>query len=313
MSASNISNANTNITKAREELVKCLASVNMPYPGEDQLLVHWLQGCRQCGQGLNVEACNFEENKSRNGNRSLTMKAGFIIRHIMNTLSIPLTRFPTFMASFYYLIMHRPIRENQLPSQNQIWNHTRRIGLIDSEIRSLALRDAITRRTPNGFRILFGMISDKSKHGARDRSILLITTNVSSDPNTIEPSFRLLTASACDIKTSEYSSSNNITVMKNKLGLQVLAHFGGGCNDNANDAQKEIQLTFDKSISALQESDDEATNDLAYENGVLRLPIINGDAYHECNLVTSKMSPTVLQRVLNDSRALFETLTWCVT
>lgn len=89
------------------------------------------------------------------------------------------------------------------------------------------------------------------------------------------------------VKTSEFSSNSNVELLKKKLGLRVLAYLGGGTNDNANDAQKEIYLTCEKAQAAVLASDDLTISALAKHNGVHRGFIVNGDLYHTGNILAT--------------------------
>ena len=71
------------------------------------------------------------------------------------------------------------------------------------------------------------------------------------------------------------------------LGLRYASAYGGGNNDNASDAQREIHKTFDYIMNALREDVElsrEQLHGFIYENGVLRLAIAFGDPYHIANL-----------------------------
>lgn len=78
--------------------------------------------------------------------------------------------------------------------------------------------------------------------------------------------------------------------MKQKLGVELLAYLGGGTNDNANDAQKEIKLAIELAQKEVESSDDPEIRKLVFLNCVKTLPIILGDGYHIGNLITTGMS-----------------------
>ena len=62
---------------------------------------------------------------------------------------------------------------------------------------------------------------------------------------------------------------------------------GGGCNDNAGDAQKEIDDTFDNTMSGLDDCDEataERLRPMLCENGMPRRSIAFGDPCHIANL-----------------------------
>ena len=71
------------------------------------------------------------------------------------------------------------------------------------------------------------------------------------------------------------------------LGPTYAAHYAGGTNDNASDAQKEITSTFENIMDELRASDalsEEDLHDILHENGFQRRAIAFGDPYHIANL-----------------------------
>jgi hypothetical protein len=93
-------------------------------------------------------------------------------------------------------------------------------------------------------------------------------------------------------KGSDFSAKKNVDTMVDALGLRYLAHFGGGTNDNAPDAIKELRKTFEEIIDRLLNCPDPAIKNLAYRNGVLRRVIVMGDPYHIANLCNMHFSIT---------------------
>jgi hypothetical protein len=231
MSTANIARATANIQKARQRLIAALSEANMTHPKPDQLLVDWQRDCLEYNCGRNLEGSNFEDNKSRNGNCSLTLMAAFILRHIMYDLDVPLWKMPALWATFYFLIMHKPIETSNIASQQSIWSHVTRVDQIDNELQTRRFQHNIIIRTLNGFRRLWYSTSDASKHHGRDHVMFNMTANRSADPLTTDPSFRLLTSSVSAIKTSEFCASKHVNLAVEKLGLECVGYYGGGTND----------------------------------------------------------------------------------
>ena len=90
MSNIELGNSWLNIKTARKRLSESLASVDLPYPQDDQFIVEWLAKCKQFNlASRNYEACNFEATASRNGTLGLTLAGAFILRHIMFDSGLP--------------------------------------------------------------------------------------------------------------------------------------------------------------------------------------------------------------------------------
>jgi hypothetical protein len=112
-----------------------------------------------------------------------------------------------------------------------------------------------------------------------------MSTNISGSLKTVEPSYRHITSSVNAVK-SESAIKNSEAIIK-MFGLYTASFYGGGTNDNAGDAQKEIRSTFLEIIEAVRDSDDftvEEVHDILFENGVLRRSIEFGDPFHIANL-----------------------------
>lgn len=292
LSPRNITNTRSNIMQARNKLSDHLISANLASPRKDQLLRGWQQDCRLYNSGMNMETNNFQDNNSRNGQQGLTLETGWILRHIMYSFGIPLLQMPSLWAAFYYLILRKPIPERAIASQTSIWNHVYRVHLIDSQLASDEFRGFIRHPSEFGFTRNFGISTDGSKHGGNNRNVVLMTSNRSSNPAVVDPSFTFLTCSVVNNKGSDFSAKKNVDTMVDALGLRYLAHFGGGTNDNAPDAIKELRKTFEEIIDRLLNCPDPAIKNLAYRNGVLRRVIVMGDPYHIANLCNMHFSIT---------------------
>jgi hypothetical protein len=52
---------------------------------------------------------------------------------------------------FYFLLFRRPIADNQIAGETQLWNHIHRIHLIDQKMQSRHFQNDITQKTEHGF------------------------------------------------------------------------------------------------------------------------------------------------------------------
>ena len=83
------------------------------------------------------------------------------------------------------------------------------------------------------------------------------------------------------------NADKNANALVDMLGLLYAVQLGGGTNDNASDAQKEIRITFEKIMTMVKGSDqftEEEVHNILYENDVLRKAIAFDDPYHIANL-----------------------------
>jgi len=304
MKPANWRNASDNIKSARKQLVQTLSSASMSHPRQYELIIDWQKDCRKYNSGANIEAKNFEYNRSNNGNESLTLEAAWILRNIMHEHAIPLRQIPSLWSMFYFLLFRRPIADNQIAGETQLWNHIHRIHLVDQKMQSRHFQNDITQKTEHGFAKLWYMSSDGAKHHGSNRNVLHITCSTSDDPSKLVPAFRLLTCSNYTIKTSEFCAEKNVETMVNEFGVGPLIHFAGGTNDNANDAQKEILMTFDASKETLKKAlTDDDLESAIYRNGEERLAANCGDDFHIVNLAVSAASLTAFGDTSRDNHS----------
>ena len=101
-----VNTAYQNISAARTKFVKLLHKHFVP--SDSQLLYEWQTDSTGYSDGVRLEANNFELNP---GNRAQTisLSAIFILRHIMYSHKLSLPNVLTLWASFYALIMRRPL------------------------------------------------------------------------------------------------------------------------------------------------------------------------------------------------------------
>jgi hypothetical protein len=191
MKPANWRNASDHIKYAREQLIRALSLASMSHPRNNELILDWQKDCKAYNNGGNVEAKNFEYNRSNNGNESLSLSAAWILRNILHEHAIPLRQMPSLWSMFYFLLFRRPITANKIAGETQIWNHIQRIHLIDQKLQTRHFREDIQQKSLHGFSKHWFMSSDGSKHYGRNRNVLHITCSTSDDPTSLVPAFRL--------------------------------------------------------------------------------------------------------------------------
>ncbi len=123
------------------------------------------------------------------------------------------------------------------------------------------------------------------EHYSRNRHVLIISSNNSTNINDVEPSFRHVTSSVNKVKSINYSKNADAIIAM--LGTRIALHYGGGTNDNSADLQKEIRCTFENIVSTAKSDDnfdERSINDMLYENGVEHRVLGFGDPFHIANL-----------------------------
>ena len=120
-----------------------------------------------------------------------------------------------------------------------------------------------------------------------------MSTNAAGWVNSdFDPSFRHVSSSVNMAKFSN-TQKNADSIIKLFGDLEVALHYGGGCNNNAADAQKEIRETFENIMAALNNRPGEVADRVSHlleYNGVRRRPIAFGDHYHISNLCVTRAS-----------------------
>ncbi len=64
------------------------------------------------------------------------------------------------------------------------------------------------------------------------------------------PGFRHVTSSVNEMKSN--NAGKNSEAIVDMIELRNAAHYGGGCNDNAADAQNEIKVTFEQIMNKVR-------------------------------------------------------------
>ncbi len=283
MSSQEINASNQNIQKAIQEAIDCLQGHFVPR--KDTQLYKWIADSHAYTSGCAVQTPNnFEQGTYNTHQTSMTLESAWILRHIMYTHHLPVRKVLMLWAEFHVLILRTPVNPEWFVCERTLWYHVHRLHHIDNALLTSSFADSICKRTENGFLRYFYSSSDDSKHFNRNRHVCLISQLINDHPG-----FRHITSSVNEVKSD--NAGKNSEAIIDVVGLRNAAHYGGGCNDNAADAQNEIGVTFRKimdEVRALDEGND--IRQLSYENGVERRPIKYGDPYHISNLAVSHAS-----------------------
>jgi hypothetical protein len=157
------------------------------------------------------------------------------------------------------------------------------IDEIDQQLFCKEMEKHLLKLTPRGFKRCWYMISDDSKHVDKENHHVLIISCLKNlavkhaDEGHLEKSFQFLCASMAGGKASLQNANKNVEVFKRLMTPAMLAHFGGGCSDNANDAQKELRITFETIQTCLETADAE---NRSMWNGVHQRVTLFGDPHH---------------------------------
>jgi hypothetical protein len=228
-------NASVNVSEARRCLVRCLNGCFVPK--DSDLLQQWYNDSKQYSSRDSFNATNTQLDPQR-GVQTLSMEAIYILRHIMHSHKITVSNVLSLWASFYTSIMQKPLAVERFISQMSLWNNVQRLHYIDQALATINFVPFISTRTSNGFQGCFYSLSNDSEHYSRNRHVLIISSNNSTSISILEPSFRHVTSSVNEVKSN--NSSKNADAIIAMLGLRVAVYYGGGTNDNASNAQKEI-------------------------------------------------------------------------
>jgi len=182
-------------------------------------------------------------------------------------------------------------------SQTSLWNNVQCLHYIDQALATENFVPFICACTRNGFLWYFYLSSDDLEHHSRNRHVLIISLNNSTNINSIEPSFRHVTSSVNKVKSNNYSKNADAIIAM--LGIRIAMHYGGGTNDNAADVQKEIRCTFENIMSTAKSDDnfdERSINNMLYENGVERRVLGFGNPFHIANLCVTCSMRLVIPR-----------------
>lgn len=253
----------------------------------DDLLHEWLSDGRGYSNGRRVEA-EITTLNSKNLRHTTSPRVQWILRHIFYHFNLPVHTIPALWATFYTLIMDRVISAGKFIAQSTIWSNTMYLKEFDDVLQTDSFKTAINTKTPHGFQRFFYSSSDDSKHWKQNRHVLITSTFDFESSSDLDPSFRHITYAVSNVKSS--NAEMNAKEIVDLLGIEAAVWYGGGCNNNANDAQAEIRSTFDFIMNKAEWNIDHTINELTHINGVKRRPTNFGDPFHWANLTVMHAS-----------------------
>ena len=285
LSPPNLRFASENFAVARNDLMNHLGGYFKL--ADDDLLHQWLEDGKGYTEGRRVEA-DINELKSGNRREGLAKWAKSILRHIRFAFNLSMSAVSNIWVCFYALIMKRVIKPSSFLSDHAIWNNVMSLWKTDNRIRTKRFLKKIRKQTKHGFQVYIHYSADDSKHYDRNHHVFIVSDfeEVNSETEYLsvpfEPTFRLVTTAPNQVKSEGYKKNANDVI--GMLGLEGAARVGGGCNDNANDAQAEIPASHEEIQRQVELSPDAYVRALTMINGVRRRPVTIGDAYHWGNL-----------------------------
>lgn len=276
-----------NIQVQRKKLVEKMPA-GLFRPKDSDMLFDWILNGRRYSAGQRVQEAtkakpNFEWDQKAN-KWILTDRASHYLRHIHSAFNIAPSRIPSLWNCFAVLTLGRPLEEDEFVSIRTLRTRFQRLDLIDWQQFNEEFTKWITTPDEYGFRRLWYMVSDDSRHFDMDRHVCLMTAHrprKDKSDATPNPCFRLLTAAAAVSKGSAGNSALNIEAAQERLSEEAIKHFGGGTTDNAADALLETRSTFDGIMDRCEVED-------TFLYGVARRPLQLGDPFHKDNLVCEK-------------------------
>ena len=290
LSPRNIINSWDNVMRARNNLVEGLCGKFVPPP--NRLLYEWLSDADGYTNGRNLEA-ELTEVVNFSGRPSLAPWAKYILRHICFSYNLSLQNIGALWVCFYTLIMGREISFSNFLSDNSIMDNIMSLFKVDNQLKTNGFIKRMRKKTKNGFQIYNYFSADDSKHFDENRTVFIVSDfkevqegDYVSVP--FEPTFCLVSTVPNQVKSQAYKT--NADALIDTIGIEGAAMLNGGCNDNANDAIRNVPDTVGEIQTRVDLHEDENIRKLNYVNGVRRRPIVMGDPYHIGNLAVMHAS-----------------------
>jgi hypothetical protein len=192
-------------------------------PRESDLLHKWYADLKRYSNGDGLEATNTQLDPQSQV-LTLSLDAIFILRHIMYSHKITVSNVLSLWASFYTLIMRQQLDMTSFISQTSLWNNVQRLHFIDQALATENFAPFICACTRDRFCWYFYSSSDDLEHYSRNRHVLIISSNNSTNINDVEPSFRCVTSSVNEVKSNNYSKNADAIIAM--LGTRIALHYG---------------------------------------------------------------------------------------
>jgi len=254
-------------------------------PKEEELLLDYLRDRDFYNQGRRFGVPMWKP--GYNGQNELTPFAVAMIRHIFCQFQVSAKQFPALLNCFSLLLLGYTLGIHEFPSTRTIVTRVLWLHKVDWANFRMLFKPKIQKLTKNGFVRLWYHVSDDSEHHKVNRHILLMTCLDGEDI----PMFKFLTASESAKKDSDSNAKLNHQTYMELLNIDILAHYGGSCTDNASDALLETIKTFDHvmdELNAKEYSYGPMKRNTIYR--YVRRVIQFGDPFHIDNLLMNHVS-----------------------
>ena len=242
-----------NFNKLKTEHINPSLSQGMFQIGEDQLVLEYVNhGLRYTETGGECLTQDMFFKSIHNSQRELRLDCANMIRHIVASYDISLSKFPALLNCFACLLIGRPLKEAEYPSTATIRLHIPRLTIIDRHFASLVDLKTFGAKSKHGFFVLYYLVTDDTVHLTKKKHHGVLRTGAYEvDDDDIEDIFdrpsRFITLTS-ESAVGENASANadlNMKVMEKEIHPDVLPFLGGGTVDGASSAQKEIEYTME--------------------------------------------------------------------
>lgn len=300
LSVNNRAVALVNIRKLKKELVDKMPCGLFCPSTEKVCLLDWVDDGLRYSKGAGMPLRLITATPS--APRVLTSQTAQCLRHIVMAFNTSMGAVISLMNCFHVLFFGFSMKLSDFPSTRTIRRHLYRLHDIDQQLVIERSTQSITTNTsPNGFFRLMYTVGDDTKQRKGDtRHVLLMTYDKSGNKDEFDPAFEVLTVSEAASKGSAGNSDLNVEMLTKKLPLSHLAHYGGNCSDNANDAVAEGKETFSQIIKILKTNAETAGLEQVY--GVERKFIGLGDPFHIDNLLMTHASNKAFGKTNRDPK-----------
>lgn len=252
----------------------------------NKLLLEWFVDGMRYNSGERLPRVTHSINKG-NGHKQLTDESAYMLFKTYLSYDLSLSKFNGLLNSFAAYFLGRPLEMNEFSSTTTLRNWFKRLSIIERHFEALTDLETFGIKSPNGFPVLYYLISDDTNHGKHDTRHAVIKTGVYPDG---KPRYIVLTSSAAITKDAKGNADLNVEVLKKHVDPDVLPFLGGGTVDNAGSARAEIHQTVNDLMDYIEEETE--TPELARFFGVRRRAIIIPDFFHVDNIAINESSIT---------------------
>ena len=256
-------------------------------------LLEYLNDAKQYTNGERFPRDMMIECKDNN-QPMLSDEAAACIRQILYAYKVKLCNFPAMLNSFAVLLLGRSLNVHEFCSVSTIRARLVRLSCIDRFNRSEEDKAFFLKRTEYGAWVSFGMTTDDTQHGEktsgkshvaiRSRGFYVEAEREEDDNFMVGAGWDLLTTSKAASEDNKGNSELNFKVLLAEVDHDVVAYLNLYCFDNA--ALGEGYDTHDLLMNWL----DEKESPMTHFYGVRRRPVVVGDFFHCCQILSSLAS-----------------------